>query len=200
MARRVTRPRATVGMAFQKTPGGGLFCWNGAPIPRRLICRWKSAHQRSSRAEQEAQRPHLLDPVGNGRVSGQRSPRACGGQPPAGIPNVRPLVHKPEALPDRTLRRARRLHRAGPVAGPLPKSSEEEPFTRVLITTTCAKSIFLADHGVRSWSGRPARTQYVLDVPQTGPRDLDHLHTEAAEMLATAPTRSRSPKAAPRRR
>ena len=27
-------------------------------------------------------------------------------------------------------------------------------------------------------------TQYVLDVPNTGPRDLDHLYTpEAAEML-----------------
>ena len=34
-------------------------------------------------------------------------------------------------------------------------------------------------------SGRPARTQYVLDVPDTGPRDLEHLYTpEAAEMLA----------------
>ena len=60
----------------------------------------------------------------------------------------------------------------------------KEPFTGVLITHDLRESIFLADQ-VIVLSGRPARTQYVLDVPNTGHRDLDHLYTpEAAEMLA----------------
>jgi NitT/TauT family transport system ATP-binding protein len=58
-----------------------------------------------------------------------------------------------------------------------------EPFTGLLITHDLRESIFLADRVV-VLSGRPARTQYVLDVNVTGPRDLDHLYTaEAAEML-----------------
>ena len=56
--------------------------------------------------------------------------------------------------------------------------------TLLLITHDLREAIFLADQVV-VLSGRPARTQYVLDVPDTGPRDLEHLYTpEAAEMLA----------------
>jgi NitT/TauT family transport system ATP-binding protein len=62
---------------------------------------------------------------------------------------------------------------------------EREPFTGVLITHDLRESIFLADRVV-VLSGRPARTQYVLDVGTSGPRDLDHLYTaEASDMLAT---------------
>ena len=61
----------------------------------------------------------------------------------------------------------------------------EEPFTGVLITHDLRESIFLADQVV-VLSGRPARTQYVLDIPDTGLRTLDHLYTpEAATMLNT---------------
>jgi len=61
----------------------------------------------------------------------------------------------------------------------------EEPFTGVLITHDLRESIFLADE-VIVLSGRPARTQYVLDVTLEGKRDIDHLYTpEAAEMLNT---------------
>jgi NitT/TauT family transport system ATP-binding protein len=56
---------------------------------------------------------------------------------------------------------------------------EREPFTGVLITHDLRESIFLADQVV-VLSGRPARTQYVLDVPSTGPRTLDDLYTPAA--------------------
>ena len=59
----------------------------------------------------------------------------------------------------------------------------EEPFTGVLITHDLRESIFLADQVV-VLSGRPAKTQFVLDVPGTGPRTLDDLYTpEAAERL-----------------
>jgi NitT/TauT family transport system ATP-binding protein len=60
---------------------------------------------------------------------------------------------------------------------------KEEPFTGVLITHDLRESIFLADEVV-VLSGRPARTQYVLDVKLKGARDIEHLYTpEAAEML-----------------
>ena len=58
----------------------------------------------------------------------------------------------------------------------------EEPFTGVLITHDLRESIFLADQVV-VLSGRPARTQYVLDVNFDGARKIDHLYTpQAAEM------------------
>ncbi|MEO0916022.1 MAG: ATP-binding cassette domain-containing protein, partial [Pseudomonadota bacterium] len=59
----------------------------------------------------------------------------------------------------------------------------EEPFTGVLITHDLRESIFLADK-VIVLSGRPARTQFVLDVDLEGPRKIDQLYTpQAAEML-----------------
>ncbi len=54
-----------------------------------------------------------------------------------------------------------------------------------LITHDLRESIFLADQVV-VLSGRPAKTQFVMDIPNTGLRTLDHLYTpEAAEMLNT---------------
>jgi len=59
---------------------------------------------------------------------------------------------------------------------------EEEPLTGVLLTHDLSESIFLADQVV-VLSGRPARTQYVMDLPK-GPRKIDDLYTpEAAERL-----------------
>ena len=59
----------------------------------------------------------------------------------------------------------------------------EEPFTGVLITHDLRESIFLADQ-VIVLSGRPATTQYVMEIPENGPRSLDDLYTpEAAERL-----------------
>jgi len=64
------------------------------------------------------------------------------------------------------------------------RMKESKPVTGVLITHDLRKAIFLADRVV-VLSGRPARSQRPLDVPQTGPRGLDHLNTpEAAERLA----------------
>jgi NitT/TauT family transport system ATP-binding protein len=63
------------------------------------------------------------------------------------------------------------------------KVKKEEPFTGVLITHDLRESIFLADQ-VIVLSGRPARTQYVMDVHLTGARDLEHMYTpESAEAL-----------------
>jgi NitT/TauT family transport system ATP-binding protein len=64
------------------------------------------------------------------------------------------------------------------------KVKEREPFTGLLITHDLRESVFLADQVV-VMSGRPARTQYVMDIPDTGPRVLDDLYTpQTAERLA----------------
>jgi NitT/TauT family transport system ATP-binding protein len=55
----------------------------------------------------------------------------------------------------------------------------EEPFTGVLITHDLREAIFLADE-VIVLSGRPATVQYSLQLPDTGPRTLDHLDTNEA--------------------
>ena len=61
----------------------------------------------------------------------------------------------------------------------------EEPFTSLLITHDLRESVFLADEVV-VLSGRPATTQYVLDVDLPGPRELEVLYTpKAVDYLAT---------------
>lgn len=61
----------------------------------------------------------------------------------------------------------------------------QEPFTAVLITHDLRESVFLGDQVV-VLSGRPARTQYTLDVDLPDDRTLDSLYTpEVAAMLAT---------------
>jgi NitT/TauT family transport system ATP-binding protein len=63
----------------------------------------------------------------------------------------------------------------------------QEPFTAVLITHDLRESVYLGDQ-VIVLSGRPARTQYVLDVRYPGDgglRQLEGLYTpECADMLA----------------
>jgi NitT/TauT family transport system ATP-binding protein len=59
----------------------------------------------------------------------------------------------------------------------------EEPFTGVLITHDLRESIYLADQVV-VLSGRPARTQFVMDVHLGPDRDIEDLYTpESAEAL-----------------
>ena len=60
----------------------------------------------------------------------------------------------------------------------------EEPFTALLITHDLRESVFLSDEVV-VLSGRPARAQYVLQVPKREKRTLDDLYTqEAVDMLS----------------
>jgi NitT/TauT family transport system ATP-binding protein len=62
---------------------------------------------------------------------------------------------------------------------------EKEPFTCMLITHDLRESVFLGDQ-VIVLSGRPATTQYVLDVAFPGPRVVDGLYTpECTDMLHT---------------
>ena len=62
---------------------------------------------------------------------------------------------------------------------------EKEPFTCVLITHDLRESVFLGDQ-VIVLSGRPATTQFILDVKYPGERVIDGLYTpECSDMLHT---------------
>ena len=174
---RVKGPRSTVGMAFQNPV---LLEWR--TILQNVVLPLEIVPNSLSRKQQEDRARYLLSLVGLTGFEDKRPSELSGGmRQRASL--CRALVHKPEVLildePFGALDAFTRedlwqtMHRV----------KEKEPFTGVLITHDLRESIFLADQ-VIVLSGRPARTQYVLDVPDTGPRDLDHLYTaEAAEML-----------------
>lgn len=174
----VTKPRSTVGMAFQNPV---LLEWR--TILQNVMLPLEIVPNTLSKSEKEDRARHLLELVGLEGFEDKRPSELSGGmRQRASL--CRALVHKPEVLildePFGALDAFTRedlwqtMHRV----------KENEPFTGILITHDLRESIFLADQVV-VLSGRPARTQYVLDVPQTGPRDLEHLYTpEAAAMLA----------------
>ncbi len=173
----VKGPRATVGMAFQNPV---LLEWRS--ILKNVLLPLEIVHSKLSRREQEERARRLLALVGLEGFEDKRPSELSGGmRQRASL--CRALIHQPEVLildePFGALDAFTRedlwqiMHRV----------KEEEPFTGVLITHDLRESIFLADE-VIVLSGRPAHTQYRLTVPDTGPRDLDHLYTpEAAEML-----------------
>ena len=174
----VTGPRHTVGMAFQNPV---LLEWR--TILQNVMLPLEIVPNKMTRAERAERARALLALVGLEGFEDKRPSELSGGmRQRASL--CRALVHQPEVLildePFGALDAFTRedlwqtMHRV----------KEKEPFTGVLITHDLRESIFLADQVV-VLSGRPARTQYVLDVPNTGPRDLEHLYTPAAaEMLA----------------
>jgi len=174
----VKGPRSTVGMAFQNPV---LLEWRS--ILDNIILPLEIVPTKLSRKQQVERARYLLSLVGLEGFEDKRPSELSGGmRQRASL--CRALVHQPEVLildePFGALDAFTRedlwqtMHRV----------KEQEPFTGVLITHDLRESIFLADQVV-VLSGRPARTQYVLNVPDTGPRDLEHLYTpEAAEMLA----------------
>lgn len=175
--RPVKGPRSTVGMAFQNPV---LLEWRS--ILQNVMLPLEIVPTKMPRKQQEERARYLLSLVGLDGFEDKRPSELSGGmRQRASL--CRALVHQPEVLildePFGALDAFTRedlwqtMHRV----------KENEPFTGVLITHDLRESIFLANQVV-VLSGRPARTQYVLDVPDTGPRDLDHLYTpEAFEML-----------------
>ena len=174
----VTRPRATVGMAFQNPV---LLEWRS--ILQNVMLPLEIVPNKLTRAEKEARARHLLALVGLAGFEDKRPSELSGGmRQRASL--CRALVHKPEVLILDEPFGALDAFTREDLWQTMHKVKENEPFTGILITHDLRESIFLADQVV-VLSGRPARTQYVLDVPNTGPRDLEHLYTpEAAEMLA----------------
>lgn len=174
---RVRGPRSTVGMAFQNPV---LLEWR--TILENVILPLEIVAPRMSRAEKTARAMELLEMVGLLGFEHKRPSELSGGmRQRASL--CRSLVHKPDVLildePFGALdaftredlwQTMRDLRRA-------------EPFTAVLITHDLRESVFLGDQ-VIVLSGRPARTQYVMDVDLPEDRTLDALYTpKAADML-----------------
>lgn len=170
---RVKGPRSTVGMAFQNPV---LLEWRtilqNVMLPLEIVKTGMTRKQKEDRAR------HLLALVGLEGFEDKR-PSALSGGMRQRASLCRAIVHKPDVLildePFGALDAFTRedlwqtMHRV----------KAEEPFTGVLITHDLRESIFLADQVV-VLSGRPARTQYVMDVHLTGERDLEHLYTPAS--------------------
>jgi NitT/TauT family transport system ATP-binding protein len=174
----VTGPRNTVGMAFQNPV---MLEWRS--ILKNVMLPLEIVPNRLTKAERIDRARYLLALVGLEGFENKRPSELSGGmRQRASL--CRALVHKPEVLILDEPFGALDAFTREDLWQTMHKVKENEPFTGILITHDLREAIFLADQVV-VLSGRPARTQYVLDVPSTGPRDLDHLYTpEAAEMLA----------------
>ena len=175
----VRSPRSTVGMAFQNPV---LLEWRS--ILKNVMLPLEIVPNKLSRAEKEDRARHLLKLVGLEGFEDKRPSELSGGmRQRASL--CRALVHKPEVLILDEPFGALDAFTREDLWQIMHEVKAEEPFTGVLITHDLRESIFLADQVV-VLSGRPARTQYVLDVAFEGPRKIEQLYTpEAAEMLNT---------------
>lgn len=176
---RVTTPRSTVGMAFQNPV---LLEWR--TILKNVMLPLEIVPNSLSSAEKEERARHLLALVGLEGFENKRPSELSGGmRQRASL--CRALVHKPEVLILDEPFGALDAFTREDLWQTMHKVKEEEPFTGVLITHDLRESLYLAD-AVIVLSGRPATTQYILEVPQKGPREIDMLYTsEAGDMLAT---------------
>ena len=176
---KVKTPRATVGMAFQNPV---LLEWR--TILRNVMLPLEIVPGRMSRAEKEDRARYLLNLVGLEGFEDKRPSELSGGmRQRASL--CRALVHKPEVLILDEPFGALDAFTREDLWQIMHQVKAAEPFTGVLITHDLRESIFLADQVV-VLSGRPARTQYVLDVDLPGPRSIDQLYTpKASDMLNT---------------
>ena len=174
---RVTSPRSTVGMAFQNPV---LLEWRS--ILKNVMLPLEIVGTKLSKSEQIARAKRLLALVGLEGFEEKRPSELSGGmRQRASL--CRALIHQPEVLILDEPFGALDAFTREDLWQTMHALKAEEPFTGVLITPDLRESIFLADQVV-VLSGRPARTQYVMDVPTNGKRELDDLYTpEAAERL-----------------
>ena len=174
----VVSPRATVGMAFQNPV---LLEWR--TILGNVLLPLEIVPNALSGAEREERARSLLALVGLEGFEHKRPSELSGGmRQRASL--CRALVHRPEVLILDEPFGALDAFTREDLWQTMHALKSREPFTGLLITHDLRESIFLADRVV-VLSGRPARTQHVLDVPSTGPRELEMLYTpESVAMLA----------------
>lgn len=174
---KVRGPKSTVGMAFQNPV---MLEWR--TILQNVMLPLEIVSTGMSRREQEARARHLLALVGLEGFEDKRPSELSGGmRQRASL--CRAIVHKPEVLILDEPFGALDAFTREDLWQTMHKLKAEEPFTGVLITHDLRESLFLADQ-IFVLSGRPARTQYVMDVHLEGPRELEHLYTpESAEAL-----------------
>ena len=174
---RVTGPKSSVGMAFQNPV---LLEWRS--VLRNVTLPLELVAPRMPKREKEARALELLTLVGLEGFEDKRPSELSGGmRQRASL--CRSIVHKPEVLILDEPFGALDAFTREDLWQTMQKVKSEEPFTGVMITHDLRESIFLADQ-VIVLSGRPAVTQYTMEVPWKGERDLDLLYTpEGAEML-----------------
>ena len=175
----VKGPRSTVGMAFQNPV---LLEWRS--ILKNVMLPLEIVPDRVPAAEHENRARELLELVGLAGFEDKKPSELSGGmRQRASL--CRALVHKPEVLILDEPFGALDAFTREDLWQIMHELRAEEPFTALLITHDLRESIFLADEVV-VLSGRPARSQFKLQVPTNGKRTLDDLYTqEAIEMLAT---------------
>ncbi|MEQ3624368.1 MAG: ABC transporter ATP-binding protein [Celeribacter sp.] len=176
---RVKSPRNTVGMAFQNPV---LLEWRS--ILHNVILPLEIVAPRMSRRDRIDRAMELLDLVGLKGFEDKRPSELSGGmRQRASL--CRAIVHKPDVLIMDEPFGALDAFTREDLWQTMRELRRQERFTCVLITHDLRESVFLGDQ-VIVLSGRPARTQYILDVTLPEDRTLDSLYTpEAADMLAT---------------
>lgn len=175
----VTSPRSSVGMAFQNPV---LLEWrsilDNVLLPLEIVPTVLTKRQQIERARK------LLALVGLEGFEEKRPSELSGGmRQRASL--CRALVHSPDVLILDEPFGALDAFTREDLWQVMHQLKKEEPFTGVLITHDLRESIYLADQ-VIVLSGRPAKTQFVLNTGFTGARDINMLYTpEATEMLHT---------------
>ncbi|MEM9248706.1 MAG: ABC transporter ATP-binding protein [Pseudomonadota bacterium] len=174
----VRGPRSSVGMAFQNPV---LLEWRS--ILQNVLLPLEIVPTKLSKKEQEDRARFLLSLVGLEGFEHKRPSELSGGMRQR-TSLCRALIHQPEVLILDEPFGALDAFTREDLWQTMHEVKAREPFTGVLITHDLRESIFLADQVV-VMSGRPAHAQFVMEVPDAGPRDLEHLYTsEAAERLA----------------
>ena len=174
---RITGPRSNVGMAFQNPV---LLEWR--TILENVMLPLEIVPSKLSKAGGQARARKLLALVGLEGFESKRPSELSGGMKQRAS-LCRALIHQPEVLILDEPFGALDAFTREDLWQTMHKVKAEEPFTGVLITHDLRESIFLADQVV-VLSGRPARTQFVMDIPDTGLRTLEDLYTPlAAERL-----------------
>jgi NitT/TauT family transport system ATP-binding protein len=174
---RVLGPRKTVGMAFQNPV---MLEWR--TIIDNVILPLEIVAPRMPRKEREDRAMLLLEMVGLAGFDRKRPSELSGGmRQRASL--CRAIVHKPDVLiMDEPFGALDNFTRED-LWQTMRDLRAREPFTCVLITHDLRESVFLGDQ-VIVLSGRPARTQHVLEVDLPPDRTLDVLYeSRAQEML-----------------
>lgn len=175
----VKGPRKTVGMAFQNPV---LLEWRSilenVILPLEIVAPTMPKQQKHARAYE------LLDMVGLKGFEDKRPSELSGGmRQRASL--CRSIVHKPDVLIMDEPFGALDAFTREDLWQTMRDLRAAEPFTCILITHDLRESVFLGDQ-VIVLSGRPARTQYVMEVDLPILRDLEVLYTpKVGEMLQT---------------
>ncbi len=174
----VKSPRKTVGMAFQNPV---LLEWR--TIRQNVILPLEIVAPSMPKAQKEARAKELLALVGLEGFENKRPSELSGGmRQRASL--CRALVHKPDIIILDEPFGALDAFTREDLWQTMHQLRAKEPFTALLITHDLRESVYLGDQVV-VLSGRPATTQYVMQVDVPGPRPLEMLYEpETVERLA----------------